>query len=123
MYRLRDVADLQSAPLVLGDRLDCFHLVVDLVKHADIAADEVTLYLPGHHEHRGRGGVRRAQRTGGVEEAGAGDDKRRAKSALAARAGVTVRHVAGGLLMPGRNEANSRLIAKRRHDPVHLDPG
>ena len=105
----------------LGYGADGFLLVVDLVEDAAVEPDEVAVDLAGDDEYGRRCRVRRADGGGGVEQAGAGDDHRRAGAA--ARAGEPVRHVGGGLLVPDSDEPHARLVKDRVHGVIHLDAG
>ena len=120
-HRGRDVRHLEDAPAPLGHRGDAVELVVDLVEQADVLADLLARDLPAEHEHGRRGGVGGAEAGRGIEEPRSGHDERGAD--VAARPRVAVRHVAGGLLVAGGDEADALLVAQGGHHAVELHAG
>ena len=115
----RHVGDLEHAAAPLGDGRDAVELVVNLVEHADVAAEARLGHLAGDHEDGRRRGVRRADPGGRVEQARARDHQRGAE--LTGGAGVAVGHVRGRLLVPRGDELHRRLLAQRRHHAIELD--
>ena len=106
---------------VLGDGADGVLLVVDLVEHATVHADEVALDLAADDEDgRGRG-VGGAESGGCVEQAGSGDHEGGAD--LSAGAGVAVGHVGGGLLVAGGDEPDAGHVVERIEGMVELHAG
>ena len=113
----------------LGQALHDAELVGQLMQQAEAAADAVQRHLAGEAEDGGIAGVRRRQRRGGVEKAGAGHDAIGARPT--ARCGVAVGHVAGRLLVPGDDHAQllggivqraeQRVVLHARQDEQGVD--
>ena len=106
---------------VLGDGPDGVLLVVDLVEHAAVHADEVALDLAADDEDGRRGGVGGAESGGGVEQAGSGDHKGGAD--FAAGAGVAVGHVRRRLLVAGGDEPDAGHVVEGVEGVVKLHAG
>ena len=100
----------------LGDRFDSVNLVVDLVEHATVDADQLFLNLACHHKHRGGGRISCPDPSAGVLEARPWHNERSADAP--ARAGVTVGHVGRSLLVPSVYEPDSWLIVKTVHHVI-----
>ena len=113
----------------LGQALHDAELVGQLVQQAEAAADALQRHLAGEAEDGGIAGIRRGQRRGGVEKAGAGHDAIRARPAR--RCGIAVGHVAGRLLVPGHDHAQvlggivqraeQRIVLHARQDEQRVD--
>ena len=106
---------------VLGDGTDGVLLVVDLVEHAAVHADEVALDLAADDEDGRRRGVGGAESGGGVEQAGSGNHQGGAD--FAAGAGVAVGHVGGGLLVAGGDEPDAGHVVEGVESVVKLHAG
>jgi hypothetical protein len=108
----------QHAAAPLRDARDGVHLVVDLVEHADVAADAAARDLAGDHEHGRRGGVRGAEPGRGVQQARSRHDERGADAAAGPR--VAVGHVRRRLLVARRDEPDRRLVPEAGDGAVEL---
>ena len=108
VHRRGHVAGVHDAGRPLRHRLHRLQLVVDLVQHPPVHADEVARDLPRHQQHRRRGGVRRRQSGGRVQHAGPRHHHRRADAA--ARASVAVGHERRRLLVASADPADAGLV-------------
>ncbi len=107
-HRRRHIGHFQHPAPPLGHRPD--------------ALDDLILrHLAGDHEDGRGGGVRGAEPGRSIEKPRSRHHQGGADAA--ARAGVAVRHVGGGLLVPRLDEANPRLLAERGHRAIELDAG
>ena len=106
---------------VLGYGADGVLLVVDLMEHPAIHADEVTLDLTADDEDGRRRGVGGAQSRRCVQQARPRHHQRRAH--LSAGAGVAVGHVGGGLLVARGDEADAGHVVERVEGVVQLYAG
>ncbi len=86
---------------------------------ADILADGAPWHLTDDEEHGRGASVCRGQAGGGVVEPDARHHQRNAGFPGGAR--IAIGHVGRGLLVAGRDQANPRLVAQARDEPVRLD--
>ena len=93
----------------------------NLVNGADVLADRAARHLAGDEEYGRGAGVRIGQAGGGVVESRSRYHQGYPRSPGCP--GVAVRHVRRGLLVPGRDHADARLVPQRRYDPVDLYAG
>ena len=109
----------ECLPLPLGHGAHRARLVRDLMNGPQVLADCAARDLAGNEEH-GRGArVRVSQAGSGIVETRARNHERYPR--FSSRACIAVGHVCRGLLMPGRDHADARLVPKRGDDPVDLD--
>ena len=113
---LRNFGRVHGSARELGHRLHDVQLVVHLVEHPPVDADQVALDLARHHHHRRRSCIGSVQCGGGVEQPWAWHHQRGPDAA--ARPGVAVGHVGSGLLVPGGDEPDPRLVVEGVHGVV-----
>ena len=115
----RDVLCSQDSRPPLGDGTHDVELVVDLVQDTDVATDVVPVDLARDHQNGRRSRVSGAYRRRRVLEPWTGHDHGRANGT--AGPGVPVGHIRRGLLVPGRDEGDIRLVVEGIEGVVELD--
>ena len=121
VHALRGIRGVHDPFPPLDHRAHGVELIVDLVQHPAVDADHVAFHLTGDHQHRRRRRVGGADAGRGVLQPRPRHHQRRADAGAGAR--VAVRHVGGGLLVAGGDEANLLLFGESVEQVVELYAG
>ena len=119
-HRIRHLPGSQDLPLPLGDRAHRTRLVM--------TSCTVPMFLPIAPRGSGRRSEEPAKSAHSVGQPGRRVVHTRSRNheghpRCSRNAGITIGHERRGLLVPGRDHPDSRLVAQRRHDPVDLYAG
>ena len=117
-HGIRDLPGPERHPLPLGHRPHRARLVRDFVNGPDALSDCGARDLARNEEHGRGAGVRVGQAGRGIVKARSRDHERHPRFPRCPS--ITVGHVGRGLLVPGGDHADTRLVPQRGDDPVHL---